>query len=84
MQRLSSSAMRIVDEVRAKAMIDKQDHVEKVERFHLEVIIGMFAWRNGHFWETADFLYYRHLEKYLKWASNGTFEKRIETMPDNK
>lgn len=76
--------MQIVETVRAKAMIDEHNHGEKVERFHLKVIIGMFAWRNGHYWKIVDFLYYRHLEKYLKQASNVTFEKRIETILDKK
>ena len=79
--------MQNVETIRAKAMIDKQNHGEKVERFHLEVIIvmfGMFAWRNEHYWEIADFLYCRHLEKYLKQASIATFEKVVETMPDTK
>ncbi len=69
--------MQNVETVRAKAMIDEHNHGEKVERFHLKVIIGMFAWRNGHYWEIANFFCYQHLKEHIKHASNSTFKKLI-------
>lgn len=63
--------MKIVEEERAKAKKAKNERDEKSERFHLDKVIGIFAWTNEHMWEVADYLYYKALNKYIKKASDS-------------
>jgi len=72
--------MKIVEELRAKATIAKQNKDEKAERLALDSIISMFAWRNDHMWEIADYLYFKKLEKSLKDSSSETTRHLISKM----
>lgn len=74
-----SDTMKIVEEERAKAMIAKQNGEEE-ERWALDRIIGIFAWTNEHYWEIADFLYYKRLNKSIREASSNTLEKLVRKM----
>ncbi|MBC1639997.1 helix-turn-helix transcriptional regulator [Listeria welshimeri] len=60
-------------------MSDTMKIVEE-ERWALDRIIGIFAWTNEHYWEIADFLYYKRLNKSIREASSNTLEKLVRKM----
>lgn len=66
--------MKRVEELRAKAMVAKQNRDEKRERTELDAIIQIFAYRNEHYWEIADYLYYKRLDGLLRKASEKTLK----------
>lgn len=66
--------MKIVEEERAQALKAKGERDEKSERFHLDRIIGMFAWTNEHMWEVADYLYYKKLNEHIKKTSDSLLD----------
>ena len=79
--------MKIVEEMRARAMIAKENGDEKLERQELEQIIGIYAWRNEHYWEIADFLYYKKIDGFVKKVSSRTCKEfyvalKNETVPN--
>lgn len=76
-----NNTMRIVEEIRAKALIAKEKGDERAERMELDQIIQIFAWRNEHYWEIADYLYFQRLNKLLKEASDRTMKKLAENAP---
>lgn len=73
-----TDTMKTVEQERMKALIAKKDKNEKAERASLNAIIGMFAWRNEHYWEIADFLYYKKLNEYIKKSSDSTLKELME------
>ncbi|EUJ48964.1 hypothetical protein [Listeria fleischmannii] len=74
-----TQTMQIVEEERANALLAKQQGNEKEERQYLDHIIGMFAWTNKHYWEIADFLYYKRIQKNITSASKNTLEKLVQS-----
>lgn len=64
--------MKVVEEIRAKAFIAKAQRKEKEEKALLLQIIGIFAWRNEHYWDIADYLYFKTLNRQLKHLSDCT------------
>lgn len=76
--------MKIVEDLRAKAMIAKQSGDERMERIELDSIIQIFAYRNEHYWEIADYLYYRRLEELLRKASEKTLKSMVLKQMEGK
>jgi transcriptional regulator with XRE-family HTH domain len=76
--------MKIVEEKKAEAMIAKQNGNDKEERFLLDDIIQIFAYRNEHFWGIADFLYRKYMNDKLDKISQRTVKSLMEQMQNVK
>lgn len=70
--------MKIVEKIRAKAIVSKKSGDVEKEKLHLDEMIHIFAWKNEHYWEIADFLYKSNLEKSLLAASKKMEEKLVK------
>lgn len=78
--------MKVVEELRAKALISKERGEKDAERNYLHDIIGIYAWTNEHYWEIADMLYYRKIDDLVKKTSKTTLKQFSDAMhtTDNK
>lgn len=72
--------MNIVEDIRAKAILAKGSGDEDSERFYLDQIIGIYAWRNEHYWRIADFLYYQRLDELIKKTSNEMIKNKSDNL----
>lgn len=70
--------MKIVEDLRAKAVIARENRDEKLERAYLDQIIQIYAWRNEHYWELADYVYYKKLDELIRKASDKTLKAMVE------
>ncbi|MDM5186789.1 helix-turn-helix transcriptional regulator [Bacillus sp. DX4.1] len=75
--------IKTVKEQRAKAIFAKNRGNEKEERIHLDFIIGMFAWKNEHYWGIADYLYRKHIKKDLDNVSKKISNRLVEKMEED-
>lgn len=73
-----TDTMKIVEDLRAKAVIARENHDEKMERAYLDQIMQIYAWKNEDYWELADYLYYKHLNERIRKASDKTLKDMIE------
>ena len=72
--------MKTVEELKAEALKAKLQKNEKDERYYLDRIIGIFAWRNEHYWNIADLLYQQRLNKLIKMASDRTSKQLFDKL----
>lgn len=73
-----ADTMKIVEDLRAKAVIARENHDEKLERAYLDQIMQIYAWKNEDYWELTDYLYYKHLNERIRKAFDKTLKDMIE------
>ncbi|MDM5154703.1 helix-turn-helix transcriptional regulator [Bacillus sp. DX1.1] len=72
--------MNTVEDLRAKAKLARERKDGNAERGYLDQIIGIFAWRNEHMAEIADYLYYKRLNEIVRKGSDELKENKIMNM----
>ncbi|WP_074435666.1 MULTISPECIES: helix-turn-helix domain-containing protein [Oceanobacillus] len=70
--------MKIVEEIRANAIVARKIGDKEKERMYLDDLIQVFAWKNEDYWDIADFLYKDKLEKYFLSASKKIEKKLVD------
>lgn len=61
--------IKIYEEQRAQIIKAKLNGGEDREQIELDSFIQLFAYTNEHYWEIADFLYYKKLDELIKQIS---------------
>lgn len=75
-----SDKISIVEDQWARADLERTAGNKDGERFHLDTIIGMYAWTNDHYREIADFLYQKDLKKYMDKMSAEVRKNKISNL----
>ena len=73
-----AETMKIVEDLRAKAVIAGENHNEELERAYLDQIIQIYVWKNKDYWEIADYVYYKKMNELIKKASDRTLKAILE------
>lgn len=76
--------MKIVEDLRAKAVIARENGDEKLERAYLDQIIQIYVWKNEDYWELADYVYYKKLDELIRKASDKTLKAMVEENKKSK
>lgn len=67
--------MKVVEEIRAKALKAKREGNKKLEEQYLADIIGLYVVGGVGSWEMADALYYNRLDKLIKRTSSKVLKE---------
>lgn len=73
-----ADTMKVVEDLRAKAVIARENGDEKLERAYLDQIIQIYVWKNEDYWELADYVYYKKLDELIRKASDKTLKAMVE------
>lgn len=79
-----ADTMKVVEDLRAKAVIARENHNEEMERAYLDQIIQIYVWKNEDYWELADYLYYKKLDELIRKASDKTLKAMVEENKKSK
>lgn len=79
-----ADTMKVVEDLRAKAVIARENHNEEMERAYLDQIIQIYVWRNEDYWELADYVYYKKLDELIRKASDKTLKAMVEENKKSK
>lgn len=79
-----ADTMKVVEDLRAKAVIARENGDEKLERAYLDQIIQIYVWKNEDYWELADYVYYKKMDELIKKASDKTLKALVEENKKNK
>lgn len=79
-----ADTMKIVEDLRAKAVIARENGEEKLERAYLDQIIQIYVWKNEDYWELADYVYYKKLDELIRKASDKTLKAMVEENKKSK
>lgn len=79
-----ADTMKVVEDLRAKALIARENHNEEMERAYLDQIIQIYVWRNEDYWELADYVYYKKLDELIRKASDKTLKAMVEENKKSK
>lgn len=72
--------MKIVEQQRAKALQAKEKGDTQRERIELDSIIQIFASTNAHYWDIADYLYYKRLDELIQKTSKRTMKELADKL----
>ncbi|EUJ43287.1 helix-turn-helix transcriptional regulator [Listeria riparia] len=72
--------MKVVEEIRAKALKAKQKGDTRSEELYLTDIVGIYVIGGKGSWEAADALYYNRLDKLIKRASSNTLKALVKRL----
>lgn len=75
-----SDKISIVEDQWARADMEKEKGNIKGERFHIDTIIGMYAWTNEHYRGIADYLYQKDLKNYLDKMTSEVRKNKISNL----
>lgn len=79
-----ADTMKVVEDLRAKAVIARENHNEEMERAYLDQIIQIYVWKNEDYWELADYVYYKKLDELIRKASDKTLKAMVEENKKSK
>lgn len=75
-----SDKISLVEDQWARADMEKEKGNQKAERFHIDMIIGMYAWTNDHYREIADYLYQKDLKNYLSKMTSEVRKNKLSNL----
>lgn len=79
-----ADTMKVVEDLRAKAVIARENHNEEMERAYLDQIIEIYVWKNEDYWELADYVYYKKLDELIRKASDKTLKAMVDENKKSK